>query len=724
MIVEVIILNLPGSAERVRAQRAAQVNALIRSHLAVAFPTLLETEEASASDVEGMTEGETGCSDGDDDELVSEVHNFDITKPNSGCMTTSESEQDDILDWRRRYRIQEYESLAIQIAGSSVREKRIGSYLLRASGGHRYRRQEKETCDSVSAAAEIANVAQIADKSGDIAISPSKRVGQPRISEDLPRALRQHNRSPRNRFARPLDWLRRKAWARSKQQQTTLSKQDAIFALDPLTKTEENMDYFSVLDIGGIRTEVIVIPARRLEEAQKASWPVRLLSSGRKSLSMSSMGSSFSADDPQISAFNDSNSVSDTSPTNQELPLTLVPTEKRSPPDTTMPERTKASDRNPSVAATQVLGGRRRPSEGSSPRITRRVRSQDHGTIRIGNESRVGHEHPRREHATYLELSGPEAYPMTALATKRIRRRQCQVVFLPGNPGCIELYESFLLHCASILASAKHPQYDFIVHGVGLAGHDLRGLNRPGRFYDLADQTRHKLAYIRDHLHSPGDGNDDTLVLVGHSTGAHIICRLLEEDPALAERAQVILLTPAIADVADGIRTAFRQRAFIFQRGARQLTAGLASTILRIAPERMIDDLVDEFLAHRATPAVARRIRDLFRLAADKYHLFINILALAADKCLHIGDMNISLLRRFAARLVMYYVPNDPFAPSEQCARVRTEVPEAHVEFEQERVYHGFILNEHQTLRVASKVAHWVLEAVCQSPAESGFGDG
>ncbi|KAK4537253.1 hypothetical protein CDCA_CDCA11G3278 [Cyanidium caldarium] len=293
------------------------------------------------------------------------------------------------------------------------------------------------------------------------------------------------------------------------------------------------------------------------------------------------------------------------------------------------------------------------------------------------------------------------------------RRRRRHVLFFPGNPGCIELYETFLLELAAQLrASADDADdCDIEIHGVGLAGHDLRALNRRARFYDLDEQTEHKLRYLYDQVGWARNGYQDEVVLIGHSTGACLICRMLERDAQLARRAQVILLTPAIAHVACGVREAFKHRAIVFRRGARHLAAGVVSAVLRVAPERVIGDLVDEFLSHRASPDIAARIQRMFRLAGDKYHLFVNMLALAADKCMHVGDMNVELLQRLRHRLVMYYVRDDPFAPADQCEQVRQQVTEARVQLEGERIYHGFILDQQQTRYVASKVARWVADA-------------
>ena len=354
-----------------------------------------------------------------------------------------------------------------------------------------------------------------------------------------------------------------------------------------------------------------------------------------------------------------------------------------------------------------AVGLRRRASASALLSARANQRSGDVTATAMPSTSAVATAPRRRTSSLSAAADVRPAAPATP--PRGVRRRR-HVLFFPGNPGCIELYETFLLELAAQLCASADDadDCDTEIHGVGLAGHDLRALNRRARFYDLDEQTEHKLRYLYDQVGWARNDYQDEVVLIGHSTGACLICRMLERDAQLARRAQVILLTPAIAHVACGVREAFKHRAILFRRGARHLAAGVVSTVLRVAPERVIGDLVDEFLSHRASPDIAARIQRMFRLARDKYHLFVNVLALAADKCMHVGDMNVEVLQRLRHRLVMYYVRDDPFAPADQCEWVRQQVTEARVQLEDGRIYHGFILDQQQTRYVASKVARWV----------------
>jgi len=757
-----MIMNFPGMARWLRARQAAHVNAMIRKHAAIAFPMLEEVEctqlEDDGSSIHSDNESgactpaeqicidEDGvaeflCADGHVDACLGNIAGMAKNNNPDTSLASRVPWHSDLGDPAPRLtgpgkaQVSKHtrsESFTQVLDAASVGS--TGSANAAAAASCTHHPPARATSSRGTSQARSRRLLETDSHSADDDDENDENVKlfHARPSASLPHE--EDDKDSRDRSSCRVSTLERpqpKRGSRPNKRPTAGAFKRTFNAGSSLSETSN--DHFRVLEIGGVWTEVLVIHSNAAQATRASPQAERLPSLGCKSLSVSSMGSSIDLDDWKTPSGNDMILDDGTvSPGNNRISVNNGEPAAALHRGCSVSLGTGVHLDSTSSDAPTMNGMRRIRSSSSSssssstlPYTRTFIRSQQHGAVAVSRSQPSAQQAPS-DSQRHLDTSRNPVQPG--------RRRRCQVVFLPGNPGCIELYESFLLQCAAMLAQAGHPSVEFVIHGVGLAGHDLRGLNRPGRFFDLSEQTRHKLAYIREHVgwsfaedsnyindDIDIDDNED-LVLIGHSTGAHIICRMLEASPALAERAHVILLTPAIAEVADGIRTAFRQRAFIFQRGARHITAGLASMILRVAPERMVSDLIDEFLAHRATPQVARRIRDLFRLAADKYHLFLNVLALAADKCLHIGDMNIALLRRFARRLVMYYVPDDPFATSDQCARVRRQVPEAHVEYESGQIYHGFILSEQQTEYVARKVVHWVLEAVRRPPSTSGAG--
>ncbi|KAF6000561.1 hypothetical protein F1559_001893 [Cyanidiococcus yangmingshanensis] len=463
-----------------------------------------------------------------------------VTEPEDECLT----------DWRPRFYGRIRDSEMAMIAGAqqcpSFWDRADDHGCLDEAVAGTGPREQPCTCKTFSGVAGAPTGKQLVQSDqSQVLPSDSKRIGRP----------------PRNPFTRSLRWLLRQPSTASRQRHAIEPSQPRTPSGESATYAGHRVDYFSIIEVGGIQTEVVVIPTSRLGVTNKPIWSGRGLSPNHKTLSVSSMDSSSTVvvvEEPQPPSLSTLTSSRSDWLTNRERTTTTIKrtgdmlgeaTEKDPWFRRIVSETARETDSDPNTWTERLVVDERHQHQSRSPTSTpRTVRTREHRKVSIGYPSQLESDQGNQIDAAWTESDGSGTLPVSIPSPNQVRRRQCQVVFFPGNPGCIELYESFLLNCASVLAHAAHPNYEFIVHGVGLAGHDLRGLNRPGRFFDLADQTRHKLAYIREHLHWRDGSNDDALILVGHSTGAHIICRLLEEDPVLAQRAQVILLTPAIAD--------------------------------------------------------------------------------------------------------------------------------------------------------------------------------
>ena len=99
----------------------------------------------------------------------------------------------------------------------------------------------------------------------------------------------------------------------------------------------------------------------------------------------------------------------------------------------------------------------------------------------------------------------------------------CCIVFIPGNPGCIEFYSRFLSRLSD-LSGAR-------VVGIGLAGHSRRDLTG-NRVFTLDEQVEHKFSALRDMMVIPTPASappPERLLVCGHSIGAWIGLRVLQE---------------------------------------------------------------------------------------------------------------------------------------------------------------------------------------------------
>ncbi|KAI1463449.1 uncharacterized protein F4812DRAFT_248750 [Daldinia caldariorum] len=133
------------------------------------------------------------------------------------------------------------------------------------------------------------------------------------------------------------------------------------------------------------------------------------------------------------------------------------------------------------------------------------------------------------------------------------------IFFIPGNPGLIDYYESFLSTLRNLLDEAESLRHlRFHIYGQNLAGfadndHEPFTSERPP--YNLEDQIQHTLRALSGlRIDSgPRKGHPyDEVLLIGHSVGTYIALELfhqLLQDPILAPHLNLgsgILLFPTI----------------------------------------------------------------------------------------------------------------------------------------------------------------------------------
>ena len=118
---------------------------------------------------------------------------------------------------------------------------------------------------------------------------------------------------------------------------------------------------------------------------------------------------------------------------------------------------------------------------------------------------------------------------MLELAAQRSPR--LHVVVLPGNPGRAGFYVPFL--------ESLHRAFDgaACISAVTYLGFDCQGLTPPDRVFSLEEQITHKQDYLRL-VASKSKGLP--MVIIGHSIGAYMACRIHQQEPS----AHVVALMP------------------------------------------------------------------------------------------------------------------------------------------------------------------------------------
>ncbi|XP_061890872.1 lipid droplet-associated hydrolase isoform X2 [Entelurus aequoreus] len=122
------------------------------------------------------------------------------------------------------------------------------------------------------------------------------------------------------------------------------------------------------------------------------------------------------------------------------------------------------------------------------------------------------------------------------------------VLIIPGNPGVVGFYRTFLLTLWSVFGH-HHPVWavSHAGHCVPPASMDMvQDASSTGArdVFGLDGQIDHKLAFLKKNV-----PKDTKLVLVGHSIGCYIILEILKRDPSL-QVVKAVMLFPTIERMA------------------------------------------------------------------------------------------------------------------------------------------------------------------------------
>jgi len=150
---------------------------------------------------------------------------------------------------------------------------------------------------------------------------------------------------------------------------------------------------------------------------------------------------------------------------------------------------------------------------------------------------------------------------LPAPQTQTQHSKPYHIYFIPGNPGLVSYYTTFLtiLH-----RSLNSPNFSSLarvtIHGESLAGFELDSQPRTRAPLSLQSQISHVqsriAAYSAQHAHP-------RLILIGHSVGAYIALEVLRRRLQDANVVAAILLFPTVTHIAaspNGLRSAWLLR--------------------------------------------------------------------------------------------------------------------------------------------------------------------
>ncbi|OZJ04437.1 hypothetical protein BZG36_02791 [Bifiguratus adelaidae] len=274
---------------------------------------------------------------------------------------------------------------------------------------------------------------------------------------------------------------------------------------------------------------------------------------------------------------------------------------------------------------------------------------------------------------------------------------------IPGNPGLIDYYEEFL---TTIHETTPHP---LVIYGVSHLGHSpaIRQASapahyhhhhsKPSRLYSLDDQIRHKVQVIRDIMHKAYNHQHVHVLVVGHSVGAYIAGKAIQELTQSDWEAQwdlrCIGLFPTLFDIAktpngNVLKHLFPHRTF---------ASGLLG-FLSLLPTPVLPRLLSMFTEPHPTT-----------LHLLNPHILPQAMYMAECEMDEIGPLD-KAWDNVSDKCLFYFSANDAWAPKAWYDIVLARLPQATTLLCDEDLPHAFVLGYSQN--VAQKMVGWLDDLV------------
>uniref|UniRef100_M3ZDT1 Lipid droplet-associated hydrolase n=1 Tax=Xiphophorus maculatus TaxID=8083 RepID=M3ZDT1_XIPMA len=268
---------------------------------------------------------------------------------------------------------------------------------------------------------------------------------------------------------------------------------------------------------------------------------------------------------------------------------------------------------------------------------------------------------PRMETQSEFFFCSGAATEVLKVGSSQLSGEEVLLLLIPGNPGVVGFYESFLLTLHGMLGRpvwavshaghcAPPDSMDLVEDGAAAARRDVFGLD---------GQIQHKLAFIRDRV-----PRGTRLVLVGHSIGCYMILEMMRRSPEL-EVLKAVLLFPTI--------------------------------------ERMAQSPQGKVM----TPVLCQ-LRYLAYLPLFLLSLLpqLNSMYLGGQEMRMVQERDNVTIQKNLDRLIFYYGATDHWCPVSYFQDMRRDFPHGDIRLCERGVRHAFVLDAGQ--EVAQMVAAWI----------------
>jgi pimeloyl-ACP methyl ester carboxylesterase len=305
---------------------------------------------------------------------------------------------------------------------------------------------------------------------------------------------------------------------------------------------------------------------------------------------------------------------------------------------------------------------------------------------------------PRAENRARV-LSG--ATPPTH-SSETARCLHTHVFFLPGNPGIIEFYRRWIYELAERLP--LDVRESTTIHALGLPGHDVRELNGE-RVFLIYDHCQYVQSYMQAALVSPPVA-ESRVIFIGHSYGAHLSLRVLNELPVLASRAGNIMLMPAVWEMG-ACRT--RDIKLLTNETMGNFLIPVATAMTAVIPNFIRRTVVSWLGLEHGSEVVISRMMD-----GRRANLYNNILSLARCEVREIHDPSDEPACALLGpdRSYLYWTDDDIWCDHAGVKAIRNAFGQLTVQHAGKAplVKHAFAQDMAQLESVARTVACWITE--------------
>ncbi|GAA5806883.1 hypothetical protein MFLAVUS_000231 [Mucor flavus] len=289
-------------------------------------------------------------------------------------------------------------------------------------------------------------------------------------------------------------------------------------------------------------------------------------------------------------------------------------------------------------------------------------------------------------------------YQTETLLWPATTQKKTILLFIPGNPGLVEYYTSFLQGIHEAIAS---PSFEII--GVSHKGHSVNyheDNSGEKSVYSLEDQIQHKVDCIDTLIEQ--NGPETNFILVAHSIGSYISAEVLKKRPNHGI-SRVIGLFPTLRDIA------------ITPNGVNitRLVKTVPASAFGIAGS-LISCLAPPLRQLLVGAATGQSGEGLQVTAHQLLHSSVlkNVITLARFEMETVKDLDHEFYSKHLDKFILYYSSNDQWAPKDHYDYMKKHFPKGTIHLCTENIPHAFCLEPKHVHYMAEKVKSWIQEDV------------